>query len=472
MTDLYQLTMMQGFFKNGMHKRIAFFDLFFRTQDQINYAIMAGLEQVVDYIKNLKFSDSDIDYLKSLNLFDTDFLKYLKDFKFTGDIFSVEEGEVVFPNEPILIVKAPMGQAQLIETTLLNIINHQTLIASKAARIVEAAGEAQVIEFGLRRAQGPDAGIYGTRAAMIGGCNGTSNVMSAKLFNILAKGTHGHSFVQSFNSESEAFRAFSKVYPDSCLLLVDTYDTLKSGVPNAIKIFNELKQAGHKPLGIRLDSGDLAYLSKAARVMLDKAGFSDTVIFASNDIDEHLIEQLKLQGAKIDVYGVGTKLITSADMPSLGGVYKLAALEEENGNIKSVMKFSDSEFKMTNPAFKNLYRIYSGDSGMAYADLITLNGEELDNPLTLTHPTERYREVTLTDYTARPMLKQIFYGGKLVYKIPTLKATIEFSRKEKQKFWAEHKRITRPQIYKVNLSNGLYKLKQAIILSATPKVSQ
>jgi len=463
MTDLYQLTMMQGYFKSGLIERTAVFDLFFRAATQINYAIAAGLEQAIDYIQSLKFTKDDIKYLKSLKLFDDNFVQYLSTFKFTGDIYSVEEGEVVFPNEPILVVKAPMGQAQLLETTLLNIINHQTLIASKAARIVEAAGDSQVVEFGLRRAQGPDAGIYGTRAAMIGGCKATSNVLGAKLFSILPKGTHGHSWVLSFENELASFRAFADSYPDSCMLLVDTYDTLKSGMPNAIKVFKELKAKGHKPLGIRLDSGDLAFLSKRAREMLDKEGFNDAIIFASNDIDEHLIEQLKLQSAKIDVYGVGTRLITSQDMPSLGGVYKLAAFEKEKGNLASVMKFSNSDLKMTNPGEKNLYRIYDGNDNMAFADLICLENEVVDSPLVLTHPYDRWKQTVLEKFTARKLLVPIFKKGKLVYKVPTLSQTIVFSENEKKHFWTEYKRIIRPQVYKVNLSDKLYELRQSKI---------
>jgi len=463
MTDLYQLTMMNGYFTSNTHKRIAVFDLFFRAQSQINYAVMAGLAQAIEYIQNLKFTKDDIKYLKSLNLFDENFIHYLKTFRFTGDIWAVEEGEVVFPSQPILIVRAPIVEAQLIETTLLNIINHQTLIASKAARIVEAAGNAQVLEFGLRRAQGPDAGIYGTRAAMLGGCSGTSNVLSAKLFNIMVKGTHGHSWVMSFDTELQAFRAFADSYPDNCLLLVDTFDTLKSGIPNAITVFNELVAKGHRPLGIRLDSGDLAYLSKKARAMLDEAGFKDAIIFASNDIDEHLIEQLKMQEAKIDVYGVGTRLITSHSMPSLGGVYKLSSIQKADDSFKDVMKFSENADKMTNPGFKNLYRIYSTDNGMALADLIALQGEDIPKPLTLTHPIERYKTTHLADYQIRALLKPIFLKGKLVYNVPSLEESIAFSAQERSRFWEEYKRLSRPHIYKVNLSDGLYALKQSII---------
>jgi len=466
LTDLYQLTMMNGYFLTSNHNTVAVFDLFFRAKEEINYGIMAGLEQAIEYIKNLSFTKDDIKYLKMLNLFSDNFLQYLQEFRFSGDIWAVAEGEVVFPNEPILIVKAPIIQAQLLETALLNIINHQTLIASKASRMVEAAKNKSIVEFGLRRAYGPDSGIYGTRAGMIGGCSATSNVFSGKLFDIAVKGTHGHSWVSSFDTELEAFRAYAKIYPDNCLLLVDTYDTLKSGVPNAIKVFRELKEKKHKPIGIRLDSGDLAYLSKKARAMLDEAGFADTIIFASNDIDDNLIEQLELQNAKIDVYGVGTKLITASNISSIGGVYKLSAIEREGKagkkELASVMKFSDSENKATNPGFKNLYRIYDKSNGMAKADLITLNGEIIQKPLTLIHPIERWKTTTLDDFIIRPMLNQVFKKGTLCYKTPTLAQIISFSKSELNKFWGEYKRLTRPHLYKVNLSDELYKLKHEI----------
>ncbi|MDE5593340.1 MAG: nicotinate phosphoribosyltransferase, partial [Clostridiales bacterium] len=317
MTDLYQLTMMDGYFLEGKANQTAVFDLFFRQKDTINYAVFAGLDQAIDYVKDLHFSAEDIAYLRSLNVFHPEFLDYLKDFKFTGDMYSVCEGDIVYPQEPIVIIKAPLIEAQLVETALLNIISHQTLIATKSARIVSAAKGKGVVEFGLRRAQGPDAGIYGARAAIIGGCNGTSNVLTGQMFDIPVKGTHAHSWVMSFDSELDAFRAFAKVYPDTCLLLVDTYDTIQ-GIKNAIIVFNELKAQGHKPIGIRLDSGDLAYLSKVARKMLDNAGFKDAVVMASGDIDEYLLQSLNAQGAKIDLYGVGTKLIKNADTPRRG----------------------------------------------------------------------------------------------------------------------------------------------------------
>ena len=463
MTDLYQLTMMNGYFRSGTADSLAVFDLFFRPSEQLNYAVAAGLAQAVEYIQNLKFTKDDTEYLKTLNLFDADFIEYLERFRFSGDIWSVEEGEIVFPGEPIVIVRAPIAEAQLIETTLLNIVNHQTLIASKASRIAYAAGNAKVIEFGLRRAQGPDAGIYGARAAIIGGCAGTSNVLSGKMFHLDVKGTHAHSWVMSFNSELEAFRNFAGCYPDNCLLLVDTYDTLKSGIPNAIAVFKELREKGHEPIGIRLDSGDLAYLSKMGREMLDAAGFPNAVIFASNDIDEYLIEQLKLQEAKIDVYGVGTRLITSQGMPSLGGVYKLAAVADQSGKMRNVMKLSDSTEKMTNPGFKDLFRIYDAENHMAVADIIALKDETIPKPLLLTHPTDRWKTTYLERYKIRPLLKRIFNKGKRVYEVPAIEKSVEFSKKEKEQFWAEYKRLAKPHIYKVNLSDGLYALKQTLL---------
>ncbi len=461
MTDLYQLTMMNGYFLRGKANETSVFDVFFRQKNTMNYVVYAGLDQAIDYIENLHFSKDDIEYLRSLDTFHPDFLKYLENFRFTGDLYSVREGDFVYPQEPIVIVKAPLVQAQLIETALLNIVSHQTLIATKSARIVQAARGKSVVEFGLRRAQGPDAGIYGARASIIGGCNGTSNVLTGQMFNIPVKGTHSHSWVMSFDSELEAFRAFAAVYPDTCLLLVDTYDSIQ-GIKNAITVFKELKANGHKPVGIRLDSGDLAYLSKVARKMLDEAGFTEAVVMASGDIDEYLLESLNNQGAKIDLYGVGTKLITSEDMPSLGGVYKMSAIER-NGKLEPRMKISDSIVKVTNPGFKTLYRIYDKKNGMALADLIALNGEKLVKPLTLTHETERWKKTKLEDYDVRCMLNKIFENGKNIYQNPPLEKIVEFANSEKARFWDEYKRIDNPQIYKINLSDELYGLKHSIL---------
>ena len=391
LTDLYQLTMGYGFFRRKKHEEEVVFDLFFRKNSLITYSLAAGLEQAMDYLLNWHFDEEDIAYLRSLNLFDESFLAYLKNMRFTGDVYAVREGEPVFPGEPILTVKAPLIQAQFAETALLNIINHQTLIATKSSKICRATqGRGVVMEFGLRRAQAPDAGIYGARAAVIGGCSSTSNVIAGKMFDVPVAGTMAHSWVMDYPSEYEAFRAYANSYPDNCLLLVDTYDTLRSGVPNAIKVFQELKEKGHKPKGIRSDSGDLAYLSKEARRMMDEAGFPEAIICVSGDLDERSINSLLQQGAKIDSWGVGTRLITSEDLPALGGVYKLAAVVEKDGTMTPKIKLSDNTAKITNPSFKNLYRLYDKDNGMAIADLITMHDEEIDEskPLTLFHPVE------------------------------------------------------------------------------------
>lgn len=465
LTDLYELTMMNGYYLRGRRGETAVFDVFFRQNDLITYSVAAGLEQVVEYIVNLKFSDDDIAYLDSLNIFDKSFLEYLKSFRFHGDVYAVPEGTFVFPGEPILTVKADVMEAQLVETAILNLVNHQTLIATKSAKICYAAKGDNVMEFGLRRAQGPDAGIYGARAAIIGGCNSTSNVLTGKMFSVPVSGTHAHSWVMNFPSELEAFRAYAQTYPDATLLLVDTYDTLKSGVPNAIKVFNELRAAGHEPLGIRLDSGDLAYLTKKARKMLDDAGFSNTIICASGDLDEYSITSLKNQGACISSWGVGTKLITSADMPALGGVYKLAAVIED-GEIIPKIKLSDNSAKITNPGFKTIYRIY-GKDGMAEADLIALRGETFDinKPLTIVHPVERWKKLTFEpgEYTMKELPIKVIENGELVSAMPSLKEIVAYAKKEKETFWDEYKRIDKPHIYKVDLSDELYTLKTNMI---------
>ena len=465
LTDLYEITMMNGYFLNDRKEEIAVFDVFFRPNNLITYSVAAGLEQVVDYLVNLKFGEEEIAYLRGLNLFDERFLDYLKNFRFTGDVYAVPEGTLVFPGEPILTVKAPVMQAQLIETAILNLINHQTLIATKSAKICYAAQGDSVMEFGLRRAQGPDAGVYGARAAVIGGCSSTSNVLTGKLFGVPVAGTHAHSWVMNFPTELDAFRAYADTYPDAAMLLVDTYDTLRSGVPNAIKVFKELEAKGHKPLGIRLDSGDLAYLTKKARKMLDEAGFTYTKICASGDLDERSITSLKQQGAKIDLWGVGTKLITSEDMPALGGVYKLAAVFEGDTMIPKI-KLSESTVKITNPGFKTVYRIYDAN-GMAKADLIALRSEKFDEckPLTITHPIDRWKTMTFMpgEYKIREVVKTIISDGKVVEKQPSLNEICDYCKQEKATFWDEYKRIDNPHIYKVDLSDGLYELKSEMI---------
>ena len=464
LTDLYQLTMMNGYRHCNLDGRRAVFDLFYRGSGGYSYAIAAGLEQAIDYILNLHFDESDIEYLRSLKIFDEDFLKALKDFEFTGDIKAVPEGTMVFPYEPILTVSAPLWQAQLVETALLTFVNHQTLIATKAARLKECTKN-KISEFGLRRAQGPDAGIYGARAACIGGCRTTSNVVSGKLFGIPVTGTHSHSWVMSFDTELEAFEKYAEIYPDNCLLLVDTYDTLKSGVPNAIKVFDKLKAEGHKPVGIRLDSGDLAYLSRKARVMLDEAGHQDCLIFATNDLDEDILLALNSQDAKIDVYGIGTKLITSYNNASLGGVYKLCALEE-NGVLVPKIKVSNSHEKTTNPGVKKIVRIFK--DGMAQADLICLEDETFDTskPLTVFHPEQTWKKTTFTDYQLKELMVQIFKDGKLVYDMPSLKEICDREDESIASFFPEYRRVVNTQEYKVDLSQKLWDLKRELLNSA------
>lgn len=470
LTDLYQLTMMYGYSKNGQMNKTAVFDVFYRGIGN-NFAIACGLEQVVEYIQNLKFENDDIEYLRSKKLFDEEFLSLLKDFKFTGDIYAVKEGTVIFPQEPILTVKARLFEAQLIETAILCILNHQTLIATKTAKVVYAANGSSVAEFGLRRAQGPDAGIYGARAAMIAGCSSTSNVLAGKMFDVAISGTHAHAWVMSFDTELDAFRAYAKMYPDSCLLLVDTYDTLNSGVPNAIKVFDELKAQGHKPIGIRLDSGDLAYLSRMARKMLDEAGYKDVKIVASGDIDEHILMSLATQNACIDSYGIGTKLITSMDCPSLGGVYKMSAIENEKGELVPKLKMSDTPGKITNPGFKKIVRIYDKNSNKAIADLITLQEEKFDNldELEIFDPNFTYKRKTITNFYVKELTTQIISKGQLVYDLPNVKQIAEYHKEAFGEFWNEYKRLMNPHIYKVDLSQKLYDLKQSLLKANSKK---
>lgn len=465
MTDLYQLTMMYGYYKCGMRNNLATFDMFYRSKDETtHYAIMAGVEQLMDYIENLHFDDEAIAYLRSLAIFDEDFLKELRNFSFHGDIQAVPEGTIVFSHEPLVRVTAPIFEAQLIETALLTIINHQTLIATKASRVVQAAEGGAIMEFGLRRAQGPDAGIYGARAAIIGGCVGTSNVLTGQMYDIPAMGTHAHSWVMSFPTELDAFRKYAELFPTSCLLLVDTYDTLRSGVPNAITVFNELRQKGFEPKGIRLDSGDLAYLSREARKMLDDAGFPNAIICASGDLDENLIRDLKLQGACIDTWGVGTKLITSEDCPSLGGVYKLSA-EYVDGRVMPKIKISENPVKITNPGIKKLYRIYDKDNGKAIADLIALEQENYDpaQPLTIYDPVNTWKSMTLTNYTMKELHVPLFKDGKRVYESPSLMDIQKHCREDLDTFWDQYKRLLNPQRYKVDLSDSLWMLKNSMI---------
>ena len=466
LTDFYELTMMYGYFLQGKTEEVATFDLFFRPFDESNFCIAAGLEQAIEYIENLHFSDDDIEYLRSTKAFNEDFLKFLRDFKFTGTIRAIPEGTVVFPYEPLMIVTAPICQAQLVEAALLNIVNFQTLIATKARRVCHAASPASVLEFGLRRAQAPDAAIYGARAAVIGGCSSTSNVLCAQMFGMPPKGTHAHSWVMSFPTELDAFMAYADTYPDNCLLLVDTYDTLNSGVPNAIKVFDYLKGKGYKPLGIRLDSGDLAYLSKQARKMLDDAGHADCKIFASSDIDEYVLQSLKQQDAKIDIYGVGTKMITSNNTPSLGGVYKLCNIDSHGTSIPK-MKISDNPIKMTNPGVKTVYRLFSKDSDKAIADVICLAQETIDEtkPLTITHPVERWKTKVITDFYAKELYATVIVDGKRTYESKSVYQLQKDCQASLDGFWDEYKRLSNPHDYKVDLSDNLYALKQQLILN-------
>lgn len=463
MTDLYQLTMMYGYYKHGMKDNIAVFDLFYRqNRDNCAYSVMAGTESAIEYINNLRFTDDDIEYLCSLNLFGEDFLEMLRGFRFTGSIYGMKEGTIVFPREPLLRVEAPIIEAQLVETALLTLVNHQTLIATKANRVCYAANGGQVLEFGLRRAQGADAGIYGARAAMVGGCVATSNVIAGKWFDIPVKGTHAHSWVMSFPTELDAFRAYADVFPDSCMFLVDTYDTIRSGIPNAIKVFDELRAKGYEPVGIRLDSGDLAYLSKKAREMLDDAGYENAKIFVSGDLDERVIYDLRTQCACIDVYGVGTKLITSSDQPALGGVYKMSC-EIVDGVEIPKMKLSDNPAKTTLPGKKKVLRLYN-KSHKAIADLIALDSEKIESgkELKLFHPEQTYKSMTVRDFTVRDLLVPLFIDGKQVYELPTLTEIQEYARSEMDTLWPESKRLLNPHEYKVDISDRLYDLRKRL----------
>ena len=471
MTDLYELTMMQGYFRNKDRNETVIFDAFYRNNPMDSgYSICAGLEQVIDYINNLHFEDDDIAYLRSLGIFGEDFLEYLRNFHFSGDIYAIPEGSIMFPREPMIKVIAPIMEAQLVETAILNIINHQSLIATKTSRIVFAARGDGIMEFGLRRAQGADAGTYGARAAMIAGCIGTSNVLAGKLFDVPVKGTHAHSWIMSFPDELTAFRAYAKLYPSACILLADTYDTLGSGVPNAIRVFQEMRDAGI-PLtfyGIRLDSGDLAYISKKARKMLDDAGFPDAVISASNDLDEYLIDSLKIQGAAITSWGVGTNLITSKDCPSFGGVYKLAAImDRHTGKFIPKIKLSENTEKVTNPGNKTIQRIYDKETGKIIADLICLVDEEFDekNSLLLFDPIETWKKTHLAPgtYTMRELLVPIFKNGECVYESPKVMDIREYCKKEQETLWDESRRLVNPHEIHVDLSNELWHMKAQLL---------
>ena len=465
--DFYELTMGNGYFRNGYKDRITYFDVFFRkVPDQGGFAIAAGLEQLIDYIENLHFSEEDIAYLRGRNLFCEEFLDYLKNFRFTGDIYAIPEGTPVFPREPLVVVRAPSIEAQLIETFTLLTINHQSLIATKANRICHAANGRTVLEFGSRRAQGADAAIIGARAAYIGGCAGTACTISDQLYGVPAGGTMAHAWVQMFDTEYEAFKTYCETYPTNATLLVDTYNTLKSGVPNAIRAFNEvLRPMGISKCGIRLDSGDMAYLSQKARKMLDEAGWPECQISVSNSLDERLIQNLFLQGAQIDMFGVGERMITAKSEPVFGGVYKLTAVENEKGEIIPKIKCSENVEKITIPHFKKVYRLYNKDNGKAIADYMTVHDEVVDEnePLMLFDPYATWKTKNVCNFQARELLVPVFLNGKKVYESPALKDIQTYCKQQVNTLWDEIKRFDNPQTYYVDLSQKLWDIQQELL---------
>ena len=468
--DFYELTMGNGYFVSGMQDRMTYFDVFFReVPDGGGFAIAAGLEQIIDYVQKLHFDEEDIAYLRGRGIFDEAFLEYLRNFKFTGDIWAVPEGTPIFPREPIFTIRAPAIQAQLLETYLLLEFNHQSLIATKANRICRAADGRAVLEFGSRRAQGIAGAVTGARAAFIGGCAGTACTVSDQIYGVPAAGTMAHSWVQMFDSEYDAFVTYCKAYPTNAVLLVDTYNTLKSGIPNAIRAFNEvLKPLGITKCGIRLDSGDMAYLTQKARVMLDEAGWTECTITVSNSLDERLITELFHQGAKIDAFGVGERLITSKSAPVFGGVYKLCAVEDEEGNIVPKIKVSENVGKITNPGFKKFYRFYNRETGMAEADYICMHDETVDDsqPLEICDPQSRWKRKTMENFRAYEMMVPIFKDGQLVYKLPTLKEIKTYCAYQVSTLWPEVKRFDYPHQYYVDLSPKLMELKDNMLSEA------
>ena len=462
LTDFYEITMANGYFQSGVVDDIAYFDMFFRkVPDGGGYAIMAGVEQMVDYLKELKFDENDIEYLREKKLFCEDFLDYLRDFKFECDVWSVPEGTPIFPHEPIITVRGPVIQAQFVETMILLTVNHQSLIATKANRIVRAAQGRPVMEFGTRRAHGTAAAVYGARAAYIGGCAGTACTIADRDYGICALGTMAHSWVQMYPSEYEAFKKYAEIYPDNCILLVDTYNVLKSGVPNAIKVFKEMKP---KKMGIRIDSGDIAYLTKKARKMLDAAGLKECTITISNSLDEYIIRDVLLEGAKIDALGVGERLITAKSEPVFGGVYKLVALEED-GEIIPKIKISENVEKITNPGFKTFYRLFDKDSHRALADVITIDGEEIPeiDGYEIFDPNAVWKKKKLSNFYAKNMRVQLFDKGKCVYECPPIEEIQSYCRDQVDKLWDETLRFENPQPYYVDLSQNLYDMKQNLI---------
>lgn len=470
--DLYELTMANGIFDSDMRDNITYFDMFFRrVPDKGGYAIMAGLEQLIEYMNNLKFTAEDIDYLKSLNLFRDDFIDYLRDFKFCCDVWAVPEGTVIFPHEPIVTVKGPAMQALMVETMLLVTINHQSLIATKANRIVRAAAGRPVMEFGARRAHGHGAAYYGARAAIIGGCAGTSCLLTAKDFGVKSSGTMAHSWVQLFKDEYTAFKTYAEKYPDSCMLLVDTYNVLKSGIPNAIKVFDEvLKPLGKRPVGIRIDSGDITYITKKARKMLDDAGYPDCKICVSNSLDEYLIRDMIFQGACVDTYGVGERLITASSEAVFGGVYKLSAIEKDGAIIPKI-KISENTAKVTLPGVKIPWRLYDKKTGKAIADVITLGHEKIDSsePYEIFDPVHTWKRKIVTDFVAKKLQVKIFENGKQIYENPTVKEIAQNCKNQVDSMWDEVTRFENPHSYYVDLSEELWDLKYSLLEKLSKK---
>ena len=466
LNDFYEFTMSNGYFIKGKGDQIVYFDMFFRNvPDGGGFAIAAGLQQVIEYLQTLKFSKKDVEFLRAKNMFDERFLEYLENFKFECDVWAVPEGMPVFPGEPILTVRGPAVQAQLIETMILLTLNHQSLIATKANRIVRAAQGRVVSEFGARRAQGYAGAVLGARAAYIAGCNGSSNVLTDMLYDVPSGGTMAHSWVQTFDTEYEAFKTYAEIYPDACVLLIDTYSVLQSGLPNAIKVFDEvLAPFGKRPIAVRIDSGDITYLSKKIRKKLDEAGYTDCKIMASNSLDEYIIREMILQGAEIDSFGVGERLITSKSNPVFGGVYKLAAVEKD-GEIIPKIKISENAEKITNPHFKKVYRLYSNETGKAIADVITLHDEIIDEsePYLLFDPVHVWKKKWAENFTAVPICEQIFDKGKLVYDIPSIQEAKAFCETEVGRLWDEVKRFENPHKYYVDLSQKLWNIKQALL---------
>ena len=464
--DLYELTMSNGIFDSEMRDETVYFDMFFRrVPDDGGYAVMAGIEQLIEYMNNLEFDESDIAYLKGLKLFSEDFIEYLRTFKFTCDVWAMPEGTVIFPHEPIVTVRGSAMQAMMLETMLLLTINHQSLIATKANRIVRAAAGRPVMEFGARRAHGYGAAYYGARAAVIGGCTGTSCILTAKDFGVPASGTMAHSWVQLFDDEYTAFKTYAEKYPDSCMVLVDTYNVLKSGIPNAIKVFDEiLKPLGKRPLGIRIDSGDITYLTKKARKMLDDAGYPDAKICISNSLDEYLIRDMIFQGAKVDSYGVGERLITASSEAVFGGVYKLAAVEK-NGKIIPKIKISENPAKITLPGVKIPWRLYDRETGKAIADVITLGNEKIssDEPYEIFDPEHTWKRKVVTDFVAKKLQVKIFEKGKQVYKSPAVKEIAKYRAEQVDSLWDEVTRFENPHTYYVDLSEELWSLRDELL---------